>query len=86
MLNLADTGGNIVSVPQLYGTTHTLFAHLLPRQGIEVRFAAATSPTTIAKLIDDNTRAVFCESVGNPAGNICDIEALAASPIATACR
>ena len=78
VLNLAEMGSNIVSVPQLYGTTHTLFAHVLPRQGIGVRFAESDRPDAIEKLIDDNTRAVFCESVGNPAGNICDIEALAA--------
>jgi len=77
MLNLADMGTNIVSVPQLYGTTHTLFAHVLPSQGIAVRFAESDAPGAIEKLIDDNTRGIFCESVGNPAGNICDIEALA---------
>ena len=75
--NLADGGGTIVSVPQLYGTTHTLFAHVLPRQGIKVRFAEADSPEAIERLIDDDTRGVFCESIGNPAGNICDVEALA---------
>ncbi|WP_430912913.1 O-acetylhomoserine aminocarboxypropyltransferase/cysteine synthase family protein [Methylobacterium sp. sgz302541] len=74
---LADHGGNIVSVPQLYGTTHTLLAHVLPRQGITTRFAASDSPEDIAKLIDGDTRAVYCESIGNPAGNICDIAALA---------
>jgi O-acetylhomoserine (thiol)-lyase len=77
VINLAEMGSNIVSVPQLYGTTHTLFAHILPRQGIEVRFADTDHPDAIARLIDQNTRAVFCESIGNPAGNICDIEALA---------
>jgi len=77
VVNLADHGGNIVSVPQLYGTTHTLFSHILPRQGIETRFAASDTPDAIEALIDDRTRAVFCESIGNPAGNICDIEALA---------
>jgi len=76
-LNVTELGSNIVSVPQLYGTTHTLFAHLLPGQGVAVRFAASDSPEAIEKLIDEQTRAVFCESVGNPAGNICDIEALA---------
>ena len=75
--NLADCGGNIVSVPQLYGTTHTLFAHVLPRQGIATRFAEADTAEAVERLIDAETRAVFCESVGNPAGNICDIEALA---------
>jgi O-acetylhomoserine (thiol)-lyase len=77
VLNLTEVGTNIVSVPQLYGTTHTLFAHVLPRQGIDTRFAETDDPDAIDRLIDKNTRAVFCESVGNPAGNICDIEALA---------
>src|SRR5437588_2220463 len=76
-LNVTELGSNIVSVPQLYGTTHTLFAYVLPSQGVTVRFAASDRPDAIEKLIDDNTRAVFCESVGNPAGNICDLEALA---------
>ncbi len=77
LLNLTELGSNIVSVPQLYGTTHTLFNHVFRGQGIDVRFAEADTPDAIGKLIDDKTRAVFCESVGNPAGNICDIEALA---------
>jgi O-acetylhomoserine (thiol)-lyase len=76
-LNVTELGCNIVSVPQLYGTTHTLFAHVLPSQGVEVRFAASDQPDAIERLIDDKTKAVFCETVGNPAGNICDIEALA---------
>src|SRR5580698_9490002 len=63
LVNLADTGGNIVSVPQLYGTTHTLLAHILPRQGIISRFAENDHPDSIDQLIDENTRAVFCESV-----------------------
>src|SRR5271169_579830 len=77
ILNVASLGTNIVSPPQLYGTTHTLFAHVLPSQGIDVRFAENDRPEAIEKLIDDQTRAIFCESVGNPAGNICDIEELA---------
>jgi O-acetylhomoserine (thiol)-lyase len=77
VINIAGLGTNIVSVPQLYGTTHTLFSHILPRQGIAVRFSESDDPLAIEKLIDADTRAVFCESVGNPAGNICDIEALA---------
>jgi O-acetylhomoserine (thiol)-lyase len=77
ILNVSDIGANIVSVPQLYGTTHTLFQYVLPRQGINVRFAESDLPAAIEKLIDDKTGAVFCESVGNPAGNICDLEALA---------
>src|SRR5271156_3135032 len=77
VLNVTQLGSNIVSVPQLYGTTHTLFAHILPSQGVTVRFAESDHPEALEKLIDDKTRAIFCESVGNPAGNICDIEALA---------
>ena len=77
VLNVTELGSNIVAVPQLYGTTYTLFAHVLPGQGVTVRFADTDHPDAIEKLIDGKTRAVFCESVGNPAGNICDIEALA---------
>ncbi|HEY2994757.1 MAG TPA: O-acetylhomoserine aminocarboxypropyltransferase/cysteine synthase family protein [Methylomirabilota bacterium] len=77
VLNVTGLGTNIVSVPQLYGTTYTLFGHVLPSQGVCVRFADSDQPEAIAKLIDDQTRAVFCESVGNPAGNICDLEGLA---------
>lgn len=77
VVNIAEMGSNIVSVPQLYGTTHTLFAHILPRQGIAVRFSEDDRPESVERLIDDDTRAVFCESVGNPAGNVCDIQAMA---------
>ncbi len=77
LVTLADHGGNIVTVPQLYGTTHTLLAHVLPKQGIQCRIAASDRAEDVEKLIDENTRAVFCESIGNPAGNIADIEALA---------
>ena len=77
VLNLSAMSRNIVSVPQLYGTTYTLFGHMLPSQGIKVRFAESDSHEAIETLIDGDTRAVFCESVGNPAGNVCDIEALA---------
>ena len=77
VLNLTEAGRNIVSVPQLYGTTYTLFAYILPGLGIEVRFAESDHPAAMEKMVDGNTRALFCESVGNPAGNICDIEALA---------
>jgi O-acetylhomoserine (thiol)-lyase len=76
-VNLADHGGNIVTTPQLYGTTHTLLSHVLKRQGIEARFAASDAPADLEALIDDDTRAVFCETVGNPAGNVCDIAAIA---------
>src|SRR6266403_3094427 len=59
VLNLTGLDTNIVSVPQLYGTTHTLFAHLLPNQGVTVRFAASDCPDAIGQLIDDRTRAIF---------------------------
>ncbi|NJN50734.1 MAG: aminotransferase class V-fold PLP-dependent enzyme [Gammaproteobacteria bacterium] len=78
VLNLAEIGDNIVSVPQLYGGTYTLFAHMLPRQGIDVRFATDDSPEALSALIDDKTKAVFFETIGNPAGNIVDIAAVAA--------
>ena len=77
ILNIAENGNNIVTVPQLYGGTYTLFKHMLPKLGIEVRFAADDSVEAMRKLIDDKTTAIFCESIGNPAGNIIDIEALA---------
>ncbi len=77
ILNLAEVGDNIVTVPQLYGGTYTLFAHMLPKQGIEVRFAATDRVEDLAKLVDDRTKAVFCESIGNPAGNIIDMAAIA---------
>jgi O-acetylhomoserine (thiol)-lyase len=70
-------GRNLVSVPQLYGTTYTLFAHILPKMGIQVRFAKSDRAADLEALIDENTRAIFCETVGNPAGNVCDLEALA---------
>jgi O-acetylhomoserine (thiol)-lyase len=78
ILTLAKAGSNIVSVPQLYGGTYTLFAHMLPGLGIEVRFAADDSAAALETLIDDRTAAVFIETIGNPAGNIPDIEAIAA--------
>ena len=77
ILNLAQAGDNIVTVPQLYGGTFTLFAHMLPKQGIEVRFADGDSPAALSKLIDNRTRAVFFETIGNPAGNIIDVAAVA---------
>jgi O-acetylhomoserine (thiol)-lyase len=77
LINIAEMGHNIVSLPQLYGATYTLLAHILPKQGIAGRFAENDSPAAVEKLIDENTRAVFCESVGNPAGNVADIEGLA---------
>ncbi|MEE4298810.1 MAG: O-acetylhomoserine aminocarboxypropyltransferase/cysteine synthase family protein [Pseudomonadales bacterium] len=77
ILNVVTAGDNIVTVPQLYGGTYTLFAHMFPSLGVEVRFAEDDSPAALEKLIDAKTKAVFCESIGNPAGNIVDIEAVA---------
>jgi O-acetylhomoserine (thiol)-lyase len=77
ILNIAEMGDNIVATPQLYGGTYTLFAHMLPKQGIEVRFADSDRAEDIAKLIDSKTKAVFSETIGNPAGNIADIESIA---------
>ena len=74
ILTLAKAGDNIVSTPQLYGGTYTLFAHMLPSQGIEVRFAEDDSAEALEKLIDEKTKAVYCETIGNPAGNIIDLE------------
>ncbi|MFW5404091.1 O-acetylhomoserine aminocarboxypropyltransferase/cysteine synthase family protein [Pectobacterium carotovorum] len=74
---LTQVGDNIVSTSQLYGGTYNLFAHTLPRQGVEVRMASFDDFTTLESLIDDRTRAVFCESIGNPAGNIVDIAKIA---------
>lgn len=73
IINLAEAGDNIVSTPQLYGGTYTLFAHMLPKLGIEVRFAATDDAKDLAALVDDKTKAIYCESIGNPAGNICDL-------------
>jgi O-acetylhomoserine (thiol)-lyase len=78
VINIAEMGNNIVSVPLLYGGTYTLFAHMLPKLGIEVRFAKDDHPSSLEPLIDQKTSAVFCESLGNPAGNIPDMEAICA--------
>lgn len=77
IINLAEAGSNIVTVPLLYGGTYTLFKHMLPKLGIDVRFAADDSPASLEKLIDGKTAAVYCETIGNPAGNIPDLEAIA---------
>jgi len=77
ILTIAQKGNNVVSVPQLYGGTYTLFAHMLPSLGIDVRFAKDDDPESMEKLIDEKTSAVYCETIGNPAGNIVDIEAIA---------
>ncbi|MCR9161648.1 MAG: O-acetylhomoserine aminocarboxypropyltransferase/cysteine synthase family protein [Nannocystaceae bacterium] len=77
ILTIAEKGSNVVSVPLLYGGTYTLFAHMLPKQGIDVRFAEDDSPAKLEALIDEKTAAIYCESIGNPAGNIPDLEAIA---------
>jgi O-acetylhomoserine (thiol)-lyase len=77
IVNLAEAGDNIVSIPQLYGGTYTLFAHMLPKLGIEVRFAEGDSAADLEKLIDDRTKAIFFETLGNPAGNIVDVASIA---------
>lgn len=77
ILTIAEIGNNIVAAPLLYGGTYTLFQHMLPKQGIEVRFAKDDHPDNLEALIDDKTAAIYAESIGNPAGNITDIEALA---------
>src|SRR5215475_1669036 len=77
IMNIAEAGNNIVSLPQLYGATYTLFAHIFPKHGIATRFAKSDRPEDVEELIDADTRAIFCESVGNPAGNVADIEELA---------
>jgi O-acetylhomoserine (thiol)-lyase len=75
---IAEAGDNIVSAATLYGGTYNLFAHTFPQLGIETRFAEYCDPNSFRKLIDGRTKAVFCESVGNPLGNITDFEPLAA--------
>jgi len=73
---IAEAGDNIVSVSTLYGGTYNLFAHTLPKQGIEVRFFDYRNPEELEKLIDNKTKLVFAESIGNPLGNIVDIKAI----------
>jgi len=74
---ITQVGDNIVSTSQLYGGTYNLFAHTLPLQGVEVKMASGDDLTAIDNLIDENTKAVFCESIGNPAGNVVDLKGLA---------
>ena len=75
---IAQAGDNIVSVSTLYGGTYNLFAHTLPKQGIEVRFFDYRDPATLEQLIDDKTKLVFAESIGNPLGNVIDLQAISA--------
>jgi O-acetylhomoserine (thiol)-lyase len=74
---IAEAGDNIVSAATLYGGTYNLLAHTLPQIGIQVRFADARDPASFAPLIDARTKAIYCESVGNPLGNVTDFQALA---------
>ncbi len=74
---ITGVGDNIVSISQLYGGTYNLFMHAFPRQGIEVRMADQADFEGLEKLIDSKTKAIFCESIGNPAGNVVDIQRLA---------
>ncbi len=78
IINLARAGDNIVSARNLYGGSYTQFKDILPALGIEVRFVDSTDPANFAKAADDKTRAFFCETVSNPALEICDLEAIAA--------
>ncbi|ROH84466.1 aminotransferase class I/II-fold pyridoxal phosphate-dependent enzyme [Pseudomethylobacillus aquaticus] len=73
---IAEAGDNIVSVSTLYGGTYNFFAHTLPKQGIEVRFFDYRDPDALEKLIDDKTKLVFAETIGNPLGNVVDLEAI----------
>ena len=77
IFTIAESGDNIVSTSTLYGGTYNLFAHTLPQLGIEARFAAPNDIGGMAALIDGRTKAVFCESIGNPAGNVADLQAIA---------
>lgn len=77
IMTIAEAGDNIVSASTLYGGTYNLFAHTLPQYGINVRFADYKKPADFAKLIDDKTKAIYCETIGNPLGNVTDVEALA---------
>ena len=76
IMTIAETGDNIISTSTLYGGTYNLFAHTLPQLGITVRFVDAKDIEGMAKLINDRTRAVFCESIGNPAGDVADLGAI----------
>ncbi|MBK1708911.1 bifunctional O-acetylhomoserine aminocarboxypropyltransferase/cysteine synthase [Marichromatium gracile] len=77
IFTVAQAGDNIVAVSRLYGGSYNLFAHTLPRLGIEVRFAEPNDIAAMDALVDAKTKAVFCESIGNPAGNVADVQAMA---------
>ena len=77
ILTLAEQGDNFITTRALYGGTYNLFAHTLPNYGIEARFCDLAKLDEIASKIDARTKAIFCESIGNPAGNVADLEAIA---------
>jgi O-acetylhomoserine (thiol)-lyase len=77
VMTITEAGDNIVTSSALYGGTYNLFAHTLPQYGIEVRFADYRDPSSFARLIDGKTKLLFCESIGNPLGNVVDFGALA---------
>jgi O-acetylhomoserine (thiol)-lyase len=77
VMNIAKAGDNIISVSTLYGGTYNLFAHTLPQYGIEVRFVDPDQPEQVAALVDENTKLVFAETIGNPRLNVVDIKAWA---------
>ncbi|MEN9492009.1 MAG: hypothetical protein RJA63_2458, partial [Pseudomonadota bacterium] len=77
ILTIAEAGDNIIATSALYGGTYNLFAHTLPQYGIEVRFVDASDPASVAAKIDARTKAVYCESIGNPLGNVVDFGAFA---------
>jgi len=77
IINLAESGDNIVSARNLYGGSYTMFNDILPKMGIEVRLVDSTDPENFAKVMDENTRALYCESVSNPALEVADLEAIA---------
>ncbi|HLB31285.1 MAG TPA: aminotransferase class I/II-fold pyridoxal phosphate-dependent enzyme, partial [Gammaproteobacteria bacterium] len=77
VITIAEAGDNIISTASLYGGTYNLFAHTFPQFGIETRFENAKNIAGMARLIDGRTKAVFCESIGNPAGNVIDLAAIA---------
>lgn len=78
ILTIAEAGDNIIATSALYGGTYNLFAHTLPQYGISVKFVDANDPQAAAALIDDKTKAIYCESIGNPLGNVVDFAAFAA--------
>jgi len=77
VMNLAGSGDNIICASEVYGGSHTLFARVLPGYGVGARFAPDLTPAAIARLIDRNTKAVFCETIGNPSGRVADLASLA---------